>query len=131
MNTINLPECIIPYSDLTKKELARLAIIRIAITNIDHFPERLIYARKGPEMASSDGKTYIAINREILSYPKINFSVLVALNLLHEVLHDPDKSEEYTKLDHGEPYFKRFHNATFFYLPELVEELNRPRSRTR
>ncbi len=105
--------CFIAETDLTKRELKRLNYLKQILTNLNI--QRTLHVREGVCQAWTDGTDYICLNRQTLNLPFETFRVYAFLNIMHEFSHDPTALAEYKPLDHGEPYFRRFHDNCFQY----------------
>lgn len=103
---------IIPLESLTVKEHKRLSKLQKALKTSGCTMTIMVDDDLSKE-ASTDGKTYITLNRGILNLREQSFKIVAFLNIMHELAHNPECPEEYVILNHGEPFFHRFHDTCF------------------
>lgn len=121
----------IPEENLTRLELKRLNRLRSAYSKLveeQNYPVINFYVRDGDHMASSDGKTYISINRRILTYNISYFTIISALNIIHEISHYRQTTEEKEADEtHTRKFYKTFHNICFEDLSEIIYQISKAR----
>ena len=117
--------------ELGTLELKRLNRLRAAYDKLvveQAYPVLDIWATGGEHMASSDGRSYITINRKILTYSVSYYMIVSALNIIHEITHYYQLVAERESDDsHTKRFFESFHNKCFSDLAEIIYQISQAR----
>ena len=114
--------------ELGTLELKRLNRLRSAYDKLvveQAYPILDIWATGGEHMASSDGRSYITINRKILTYSISYYTIISALNIVHELTHYKQTTEELDGDEtHTKQFYKMFHDTCFVDLSEIIYQIS-------
>ena len=117
--------------ELGTLELKRLNRLRSAYDKLvveQAYPILDIWATGGEHMASSDGRSYITINRKILTYSVAYYTILSALNIIHELTHYNQTTKELEDDEtHTKQFYKMFHDTCFVDLAEIIYQISQAR----
>jgi len=121
----------VPDEELGILELKRLNRLRAAYDKLvteQTYPVLDIWATGGEHMASSDGRSYITINRRILTYSVAYYMIVSALNIIHELTHYIQTIEELEDDEtHTKQFYKMFHDNCFSDLAEIIYQISQAR----